>query len=254
VLAIDTATAYVAVAVADAAGVVGSATGRAGRDHAERLHLMVESLLARSGWRAADLDGVAVAVGPGRFTGIRVGVAAAKGFGFALGVPLVGLTSLEIVAAAASPGADKAVAVVDLGRGEVAWRLPSGSLSGGGPPAAGASVVGHGSPQELVEVLRQRYGDSPVLVAGDGALRYADLLSSCSAGVTVAPAEVANAAVGSLAMRGVGQLLAGQGVGAAELVPVYLREADVRISWTTRHDSPRHEVASGAAGQRRGSA
>ncbi|MGH9171344.1 MAG: tRNA (adenosine(37)-N6)-threonylcarbamoyltransferase complex dimerization subunit type 1 TsaB [Acidimicrobiales bacterium] len=251
-LAIETATGDVAVAVAEcpfaertAAGrtaaertavegtaVLAAASCRAGRGHAERLHLMVASVLDMSGLTLGDLDGVAVDIGPGLFTGIRVGVAAAKGYGLGLGIPLVGMTSLEVLAHAASGGTGSAVAVVDLRRGEVAWRLPAASL--GGQPA-----VFRGKPDDLLSSVRQHYGAKPVLLAGDGALRYAEVLRAGAPDLVVAGPEMASAPVSSLAVRGLQDLVAGKAKAPAEIAPVYLRDADVRIKWSTRHDSGR---------------
>jgi tRNA threonylcarbamoyladenosine biosynthesis protein TsaB len=208
---------------------------------------MVASVFEMTGLGLADIEAVAVDVGPGLFTGIRVGVAAAKGYAMALGIPVVGLTSLQILAAAASSGTvttgqtdgdaggrDEAVAVVDLRRGEVAWRLPPDG------PSADA-VVDHGKPEALVAVLLERYGNGPVVVAGDGAIRYADLLRAEVRSLQVAGREFSSAPVASLAMQALDELAAGRATTATGVTPVYLRDADVRINWSTRHDSPRHD-------------
>jgi tRNA threonylcarbamoyladenosine biosynthesis protein TsaB len=199
---------------------------------------MVSSALEMAGVTMDEIDCVAVDVGPGLFTGIRVGLSAAKGFGLGLGVGLVGLTSLEILAEAASPGRDEAVALVDLRRGEIAWRLPPTG-------ADGLAVVGHGTPGTLTGILRERFGRGGVVVAGDGALRYAEAIAAGVPGVILASPALASPPVASLAVRAVNEYSAGRAKSPVEVSPLYLREADVRIGWTTRHDSPRH---SGAAG------
>jgi tRNA threonylcarbamoyladenosine biosynthesis protein TsaB len=239
VLAIETASADVAVAVADPSGVLASTGCRTRRGHAERLHLMVVTVLEMAGLTLGDIDCVAVDVGPGLFTGIRVGLAAAKGYGMGLRIPAVGVTSLEILADAASPGRDDAVAVVDLRRGEVAWRLTWPTE---------VALVTHGKPEALVAALRERHGEDRVVLAGDGALRYADLLAAELPNVVVASPALASAPVASLGMLGVRQLVAGKAGTPAGITPVYLRDADVRINWTTRHDSPRHEEPAAGGG------
>ncbi len=65
--------------------------------HAEQLNILVQDLLEEQGFQMTDLDAVAVSAGPGSYTGLRIGVASAKGFCFALGVPLIALNSLEIM-------------------------------------------------------------------------------------------------------------------------------------------------------------
>ena len=234
-LAIETATAAVAVALADENGLCAAVEARAGRRHAELLHVAIETILQTTGSAIGDLEGVAVDIGPGLFTGIRVGVAAAKGFAMALGVPVVGLTSLEILLlGCAAAGQEHAVAVVDLRRGEVAWRLS---------PDTGTAGDRHGTPDDLVEdvsrlVARRGPGEPGLVLAGDGALRYADLLGSALPRIAIAGSELAVPPVASLALAARRELESGGGVDAAEVTPRYLREADVRINWTTRHDAP----------------
>jgi tRNA threonylcarbamoyladenosine biosynthesis protein TsaB len=249
VLAIETATSTAAIALSDESGLIGSVDIRAGRRHAELLHVAIAGLLDMSGVSLDRLAGVAVDVGPGLFTGIRVGVAAAKGYAMALGVPVVGLTSLQILRSGClAAGQGEAMGVVDLRRGELAWSLP---------PAAGeAALDRHGPPTELISDLtayfaRSRSGGSnaggPGLVlAGDGAIRAGEALTAAfGERVVLAGPEWSVPPVGSLALEGIAALAAGGGVDPAELEPTYLRDADVRIHWTTRHDAPgRHgEVA-----------
>jgi tRNA threonylcarbamoyl adenosine modification protein YeaZ len=101
VLAIDTALEACAVAVLDTAHAARAAheTLPMLRGHAEALMPLVAQVIKRAGLAFADLDRVAVTVGPGSFTGLRVGIAAARGIGLAAGKPVVGLTTLAAFAA-----------------------------------------------------------------------------------------------------------------------------------------------------------
>src|SRR5688572_6448874 len=103
-LAIDTSTAYAGVALYDG-GVRTELVWWAGRNHARQLMPTVRGALEQLGRRPEDLAVVAAARGPGSFTGLRVGLAAAHGLAFALGLPLYGVGSLDVLAAglAASP-------------------------------------------------------------------------------------------------------------------------------------------------------
>jgi len=240
VLALETASSAVATALADESGLLSVFELRAGRRHAELLHVALQAMLETAGAELAEVTGVAVDVGPGLFTGIRVGVAAAKGYAMALGVPVVGLTSLEILALGCkAAGRTATIGVVDLRRGEVAWSLP--------PEEGEAAVDRHGPPEEFVGELeayldrleRRQGNDGPPVLAGDGALRYGDLFRAALAGrIALAGAELAVPPVGSLALRAVTELAEGRALDPAEVRPAYLRDADVRISWTTRHDAP----------------
>lgn len=224
ILALETATSAVAVAVASSEGVLAETTVRSDRRHGELLHPAIGAVLAHAGVHLAELDAVAADVGPGLFTGIRVGVSAAKALALARGIPAVAVTSLDAVAEAVREAAvtDRIVPVVDLRRGEVAWRLDETS---------------HGPIETLVAALTAL--GEPVVVAGDGARRYARELASSH--VRLAGPLYDAPPVGSLAVLACEAFSAGRTLDPAELAPCYLREADTRINWTTRHDRPREE-------------
>jgi tRNA threonylcarbamoyladenosine biosynthesis protein TsaB len=89
-----------------------------GRTASERLVAVVRELMEEAGWRPAELGAVVVVSGPGSFTGVRVGLSAAKGLSEALGTPVVAVSRLALLAAAARPGEGEVCAVLDAGRGE----------------------------------------------------------------------------------------------------------------------------------------
>lgn len=142
VLAVDTALDVCAAAVATARGdavEVVSVCEVIGRGHAERLMAVVGATLQRAGLRHADLDGYGVSIGPGSFTGIRVGVAATRGFALAAGKPAVAVTSLEALAVegrALCPGRP-IFAVLDARKDEVYAQ----GFDAAGRPLAGPVVV-----------------------------------------------------------------------------------------------------------------
>jgi tRNA threonylcarbamoyl adenosine modification protein YeaZ len=145
-LVIETATAACSVALIDGGRVVARAHELVGRGHAERLVPMIAEL--PGGGRA---DRILVDCGPGSFTGIRVGIAAARGLGLGWGVPVSGCSSLALVAAAAfaaRPELDRVAAVIEGGHGEVFMQafetplLPLGDLASLSPQAALARLDG----------------------------------------------------------------------------------------------------------------
>ncbi|MFT4000108.1 MAG: tRNA (adenosine(37)-N6)-threonylcarbamoyltransferase complex dimerization subunit type 1 TsaB [Rhizobium sp.] len=123
VLALDTAGVDCAAAVYDSGSdsVMGEVTETIGRGHAEHLMHVVDEALAKADVALSAVERVVVTVGPGSFTGIRIGVAAARGFALSLNVPAVGITTLEVMAATAraqNPG-KSVLAAIDAKREEI---------------------------------------------------------------------------------------------------------------------------------------
>lgn len=129
ILCLGTATHLCSVAVCDGVRVLASRDeeDRTRYTHAEHLHGFVEAVMREAGLAMRHLDAVAVDVGPGSYTGLRIGVSAAKGYCYALGIPIIGIGTLEILAAAVSraaaaigPGGDDVLhPMVDARRMEV---------------------------------------------------------------------------------------------------------------------------------------
>jgi len=124
VLGIDTATSRGSVALARPGEVLAAVPLLERGAHARDLLLRIDGLLQKTGLRPSDLHGLAATVGPGSFTGVRIGLATAKGFAYSLGIGLAGLSTLEALARAAAPvrgGAQPPLvcATIEAGRGEV---------------------------------------------------------------------------------------------------------------------------------------
>lgn len=163
VLAIDTAGTGCFAGLYDSATetLLGSAGAEIGRGHAEQLMDFIDDALSMSGKAVTEIDRIAVTVGPGSFTGIRVGVSAARGFALALGMPAVGVSTLAALAAAArrvQPG--KAITVVlDAKRDEVYAQ------------AFDADGRAASAPQLLdVENARTMFSDKDTVFTGSGAV------------------------------------------------------------------------------------
>lgn len=123
VLALDTAGVDCAAAVYDSGSdsVMGEVTETIGRGHAEHLMDVVDAALAKADIALAAVERIVVTVGPGSFTGIRIGVAAARGFALSLNIPAIGVTTLEVMAATAreqNPG-QSVLAAIDAKREEI---------------------------------------------------------------------------------------------------------------------------------------
>lgn len=119
VLGIETSSRRGSVALVEDGTVVSRATHEELNAHAERLASMIDDALAAAGWTKASLHRLGVGMGPGSFTGVRVGIAFAQGIALGLGIPLIGVGSLEAMARAARPHDGPTVALLDARRGEV---------------------------------------------------------------------------------------------------------------------------------------
>jgi tRNA threonylcarbamoyladenosine biosynthesis protein TsaB len=120
ILSIETSTSICSVAIHEQGELLALAEIKEPGAHAEKLLLLVDEVFEKAGLSFADLDAVAVSQGPGSYTGLRIGVSTAKGIAYALEVPLIGINTLQAMAASQSvaPG-DYVVAVLDARRKEV---------------------------------------------------------------------------------------------------------------------------------------
>lgn len=120
ILNLETATKNCSVAVANDGQVLAfREMAEQGYSHAEKLHVFIEEVLKEANLQFKDLDAIAVGQGPGSYTGLRIGVSAAKGLAFALGIPLMAIDTLAVLAAQANISDGLIVPVLDARRMEV---------------------------------------------------------------------------------------------------------------------------------------
>jgi tRNA threonylcarbamoyladenosine biosynthesis protein TsaB len=241
-LAIDTATPQVSVAVWRDGGLVAVMRAEEGRRHTEILAPAIQAVTAEAGVALADLDAIAVDVGPGLFTGLRVGLATAKALASALAVPAVAVTSLEALAQRRPDEPRVVAAVVDARRHEVFRALYRPGPGGLVEMATPMSIT----PAALADELAGLGVD--ILVVGDGGLRYGDVVAGPR--VEVAGADDAYPDAGVVARVAEARLAAGQVTDAVGLRALYLRPPDVRIGWA-RHDDRPGPVSPGPTSTRR---
>jgi tRNA threonylcarbamoyladenosine biosynthesis protein TsaB len=225
-LGLDTATANAAVASTRNGEVIREVSvkpGAGGRPRHSQVLLAEIELCVEAGGGWGSIERIAVGIGPGSFTGLRIGIATARALAQARGVPIAPVSSLAALARGIIGGAEgsaSALPVLDARRGEAFAALY-------GPDGAerwAALVVG---PEELARRVAEL--DSAPLAAGDGALRFAAELKA--AGATVSPAEDP---VHRIAARYVCAL--GEAAAAAppdEIEPLYLRPPDAK-RWLER--------------------
>lgn len=239
ILGIETSSTQVSCALGGPDGVLAAAQVNRGQRHAELLSPMIGQVCDAAGVPLASVEAVAVGVGPGLFTGLRVGLATAKAIAFGLGVPAIGVGSLDLLAFPVRFAECRIVAVSDARRSEVFWATyrsgPDGLEPDGlemveaprvGPPAALRTELEAGSGRRLL--------------VGDGARRYRDVLAGPGAdvaGVDVADAALAQPSAWSLVQVARARALAGGLVAPDEVQPLYLRKPDAEANWVQRPGS-----------------
>lgn len=209
--------------------VLAEVEGRPGRSGAESLLPGIDAVLRRAGLELDAVQAFAVSIGPGSFTGLRVGVATLKGLAFDNRRPVVPVASLAALARGAALEAAQSdapvVALADARRGEVyaaGWRIThAGRRARAVEPEEGVYT-----PEELVRVL-----PAGALLVGEGVALCGERLRELApAPLRLGPAREAHARdVGALALT---ELARGGGVPAAELAPRYLRRAEAEVKRT----------------------
>jgi len=174
----------------------------------------LQELNAAAGWSPREIEGYAVASGPGSFTGLRVGLSTVQGLALAARRPCLGVTTLEALAYLARGAADTVVPLVDAFRGEVFHARYDGE----GRPTGDAGV---GGLERALEGLAGR-----VAFVGGGARRYrTEILARYPDAILPEVEPFLAVPVGRLALP---RLQGGEGIPPRALRPVYLREADIR--------------------------
>jgi tRNA threonylcarbamoyladenosine biosynthesis protein TsaB len=227
VLGIDTATTQVGCAIGGHEGVLASFHSARDRRHAETLVPAIDFVRRAARIELDEIGVIAVDNGPGLFTGLRVGVSTAKAMASALRVPVVCVSSLDLLAFPVRWTNRLIASVVDARRGEVFfafYRQVPGGIQRLSEPRVG-------TPEELCsEVLAS---GEEVLAVGDGALRYRNELQDLIR-IEVAEAGLAYPTASSLVQLAHARALREEFVNAWEVEPVYLRKADAEINWSTR--------------------
>lgn len=244
-LALDTSTRYASIALSDGGALLAELTWLVENRHSAELLVRVESMLQALRVAPPQLDAIAVARGPGSFNGVRAGVSTAKGLALALSVPLVGVSTLDVIGWGARLATAEVWALLDAGRGEVyaaaydpadaeprRWS-PRTLDTGGGRGASDYHIL---TPSALAPLL------------SEGATLVGELRPATSAALEMALAgRACRLALDEprhgawLAALGEARMAAGMGVSPAALEPLYLRRPAIT-------QSARPDVATLASG------
>ena len=218
ILGIDTATWTAAVGVARDGVVLAEGVHRESRSHTASLPALIERVLAEAGQRVEDVEALAVSIGPGSFTGLRVGLGIAKGIAYAGRLPLAAVPTLEALAwvADASPG-ETICAALDARKQEVYAALFEATANGPVRRSPDVAVA----PAALAATLPPH-----TIVVGDAGDVYGDVLSPRA---TLRPFATHHPRGGVIARLGSIRLAAGDAAHVGTLEPVYVRAPDAEL-------------------------
>ena len=217
ILALETSARAVSAAVSGDGRILSSGYQDTGLTHSRTLMPIVEHILKNADLKLADMDAIAVAVGPGSFTGIRIGVAAAKGLAFAAEKPAVAVSTLAAMARNVAFAGGLVVCAMDARRSQVYnanFAAENGSLT---RLTADRAI----SLADLAQELREQPG--PITLVGDGARLAFDYLTEAGLPCRLAPPHLLMQNAASVALEA--EALAAQGalLDPQALLPLYLR-------------------------------
>jgi tRNA threonylcarbamoyladenosine biosynthesis protein TsaB len=206
------------VGVARDGAILAEGVHRESRSHTVSLPVLVERVLGDAGLRIEDVEALAVSIGPGSFTGLRIGLALAKGLAFAGGLPVVGVPTLEALAhvAEAAPG-ERICAALDARKHEVYAALFVADPAGPRRETPDLALA----PEALADRLAP-----PCVLVGDAGEVYADVLASRA---TLRPFATHHPRGGVVARLGLARLAAGERAEVGTLEPAYVRPPDAEL-------------------------
>jgi tRNA threonylcarbamoyladenosine biosynthesis protein TsaB len=225
ILAVDTATKSCSVAVIDGDSLLAESTSVNDQTHSRQLLNVIDSVLEMAGLKISQLDGFAVSIGPGSFTGLRIGIASVKGLAFSLTKPVVGVSSLETLAYQCRQNPYLICPVLDARKQEVYfchYRCRKGILEKENQERVA-------SPAEAVRGIREH-----CLFVGNGAKLYQELISTGLGGLAHFAAEKQHTIQASAVARlSLPRFKRQETDDVQLLVPHYIRQSDADLKLRT---------------------
>ena len=220
VLALESATLSGGAALVDGDRLLGEITLNVAVTHSERLLAAVDRLLDDCGFSVRDLDGLAVSIGPGSFTGLRVGIATVKGLALALDVPVAPVPTLDALAARLPFAGAPVCPILDARKREVylsryRWN--------------GRAMVREWDYLALPPEVAAARLEAPVILLGDGIGPCSPWLQRLGPGVQLAPVAQRMPSAAVVAQLGLEMLASGGGVSADGVSPLYLRPSEAEL-------------------------
>ena len=222
VLALDTATEIGAIALVEGDTLLAQTQFRVEKTHSQNLWRIIRFLLAETGWGLEQIDLWAVSIGPGSFTGVRIGLATVKGLAWVTQKPVIGVSTLEVLAWSVTPTPYLICPILDARHQEVFFAFyrytPAGSVRMVREP-------GHLRPLALLREIQE-----PAVFLGNGVRRYQELFRDRLGPRVLVPGAWGHPLSGfTLAAIAQERFRRGKVRNAGEVSPLYLRPADVDV-------------------------
>ena len=221
ILALDTSTTSCSAAIVDNGLVSAELTTVNNQTHSKHLMNMIDTVCDMSGLKIADMDGFAVTIGPGSFTGLRIGISTVKGLAWSLNKPVVGISSLDALAWPCAPGAYLVCTLLDARKHEVyycRYHFQDGELKKEGTE----QVI---APAEVINDIRES-----CIFVGNGATLYKEeILEKLGELAHFAGWNQDNIRASSVAGLSLNRFIHHQTDDVALLVPHYIRKSDAEL-------------------------
>ena len=233
ILAIDTSSQVSSVAVASGERLFAELTMQAKLTHSETLMPHIDQVLRMANQPKETLEGIAVSIGPGSFTGLRIGLAAAKAMAYALELPLIGVSTLQALACHFPVPGVRLVALIDAQKGN-AYRE---SYAWEGRELRVLEPVSILSLKDVIEECGREEGLT--LLLGDVAEKRMAGKVQLPEHVRVAPFHLCMPRAANVAMLGLSKLAKGDLANVMDLEPSYIRRSEAEVLWEKRHPEER---------------
>jgi tRNA threonylcarbamoyladenosine biosynthesis protein TsaB len=228
VLGIDTSTMSGSIGLIDDERVLSEYILNISITHSERLLGAIELVLKNACCAIGDLDGFAISLGPGSFTGVRIGVSTVKGLVFATQKPVAGVSTLDVLASQVSPTPYPICPIIDARKAEVyaaLYRYDDKDILKRQSPY---KAIG---PEELIKRIKER-----TIFIGDGVKTYGSLLRNRLSTLAIFPPSPLHVPHGStVAKLGLELLREGNSLDLATFVPLYIRPSEAETKWSHQH-------------------
>lgn len=228
VLGIDTSTPCGSIGLIHGQDIISEYILNVSVTHSERLLGAIDLVLRRAGCALDDLDGFAISLGPGSFTGVRIGVSTVKGLAYAVQKPVVGVSTLDVLASQVSPTPYLICPIIDARKGEVYSAFYRYEESDRPKRLSEFQAL---RPEVLSRMLNER-----TIFLGDGVKAYGDDLRKWLKSFAIFSSPTLHIPHGSAVARlGVELLLRGEVLNLATFIPLYVRRSEAEIKWEGKH-------------------